>query len=489
MPHSRAQSLKFVRRVAVVSAIVMLFSALLVAPIRYRTESEDIRHTAEAYNESMAHSLVLMVRDDIVTVLLSHDHAPDPKAMRGVQTVFNTAFGELAQSSKLLKVKLFDETGHLIYSTAADEEGEEGDDEDNAFAWAMREKTTKSDLTFRRNMATLEGMRSDRHVVASYVPIFADRERKTFLGLFEIYSDVTDRMQSFKNEIFLEMTLTVVVVGLGYAGLLMAVVMGARSLDRAHRDGLKMAAQVASLSAAADAKTKLFTSMSHHLKTPLNAIIGFSEMIEGERLGPIGDRRYVRYAGDILESGKGLLKGIDNILEYVRVDSGKLVLHPDLADPRDILSAIVRELRPVAEAAKVVLDIEVVQELPYIVVDAKCLRQILRNLVDNAVRYSKANGHVRLGARLINDTQILFTVEDDGIGISEEDLGGVFVPFGQRAQILTQFQGGFGIGLPLSKRLAECMGGSLSLERRVEGGMLASLILPHETAEAGDKTV
>lgn len=488
-PLSRVHSLRFIRRLAVIGAIVMLVSALLVAPVRYMRESEDIRQTAEAYNESMANSLALLVRDRVQELLLSHDHIPDPVAGRGVQYLLDSAFANLAQSSKLLKVKLFDEGGHLIYSTDANEEGEEGDAEDGAFALAMRDKETRSDLTFRPDMTTLTGQKGDRYVVASYVPVYADSGRQKFLGLFEIYSDVTDRKRAFSHEIILEMLLTIATVGLGYAGLLLAIIMGARDLDRAHQHSVKMVAQVAALSAAAEAKTRLLTAMSHHLKTPLNSIIGFSEMIEGERLGPIGDKRYARYAGDILDSGKRLLHGIDNILDYIRVDGGNLLLSPDILSPKDLLSGIVREMSPATVAAKVTLSMsDVPDDLTYLRADAKYLRQILRNLVDNAVRYNKPGGHVRLGAISVDAAHVAFTVQDDGAGIPAEELAGVFVPFGQRTQILTQFQDGFGIGLPLSKRIAELLGGSLSLEPRPEGGMVATLLLPRDPAEPAQAT-
>lgn len=339
-------------------------------------------------------------------------------------------------------------------------------------------------MTFRPNMTTLNGLSEDRYVVASYVPIFNDTTRRDFLGLFEIYSDVTERERSFRNAVILETVLTVITVGAGYAGLMLVIILGARDLERAHQKAIKMASQMASLSAAADAKTRLLTSVSHHLKTPLNAIIGFSEMIEAEKLGPIGDKRYARFAADILDAGRKLLKGIDNILDYIRVDGGRLALHPDLQSPQQILRTVALEAADAASLAGITIEVEEVPvDFAYLKADAKYLRQVLRNLTDNAIRYNKPGGHVWLGGRLADEMRAVFTVRDDGPGVAAEDLPGIFVPFGQRQQILTQFQDGFGIGLPLSRRIAERLGGSLTLERLPQGGMLATLVLPRDPEE------
>jgi signal transduction histidine kinase len=482
--NSPTHSLRFVRRFAVIGAVIMLLSVGLIAPIRFHLEQRDIRATAEAYNESLAHTLSLFIRERVDILLQDDLQAASRQQSDGIDRTFDAAFAQLGRGSALLKVKLFDAKGTLIYSTDTEEIGEEGDEEDSAFAHAFRDKVVASDVTFRPEIDTLRGKLTNRNVVASYIPVFGDDARSNFIGLFEIYSDVTEREVAFRQSVLLETLLTLAIVGLGYAGLMLVILLGARDIDRAHQTSLAMTSSMAALRAAADAKTRLLMSMSHHLKTPLNAVIGFSEMIEGERLGPIGDKRYVRYAGDILDSGRRLLRGVDNILDYIRVDSGVLRVAVDLIAPQQLLQSVIREVADTALAADVSITCqELPAELGYLKTDPRYLRQILRNLADNAIRYNKAGGHVWLGGYEPEPGKVAFTVTDNGVGVAAEDLPGVFVPFGQKTDVLTQFQDGFGIGLPLCRRIAEMLGGSLTLERRAEGGMLATLILPREYEE------
>ncbi len=482
MPQSRAATLRLVRRFAVTGAAIMLLSAALVAPIHYYLEQRDITRSVAEYNESLANILAFLTRDRVKAILVTADESDHAPILHAIRSTLDGAFEHFDPASKLLKVKLFDARGEIIYSTNPGEIGELGDSDDDGFAKAFRDQRVHSEQTFRAEINTLRGPMTDRYVVASYVPIFAEPDHKQMLGLFELYSDVTDREKAFRHALILEMVLIVVIVGIGYAGLLAAIWLGARDMERAHRMHLDMSTKMASLSASAQARTRLLMSMSHHLKTPLNAIIGFSEMIAEERLGTMGDKRYARYAGDILDSGRHLLQGIDNILEYVRVDSGKVAINPDLVSPQHLLAATVRDLGPAAAAAQVsVVVAPLPAELAHIVSDVRFLRQILRNVIDNAIRYNRPGGHVWLDCTVRDAGHVAFTIADDGIGVAEDDLAGIFEPFGTKAQILTQVQGGFGLGLSLSRRLAEFLGGTLTLERRDEGGVLVTLLLPRES--------
>lgn len=480
MPQSRAATLRLVRRFAVTGAAIMLLSAALVAPIHYYLEQRDITRSVADYNESLASIFAFLTRDQIEALLVTASDTQNTPLLESIGKTLDGAFEHFDRSAKLLKVKLFDARGRLIYSTDADEVGEAGDSDDDGFTRAFRDHVVLSDQTFRQHMNTLHGPMTDRYVVASYVPIFTDLSRSEMLGLFELYSDVTDREKAFRHALILEMVLIVLIVGVGYAGLLLAIWLGARDMERAHRMHLEMNTKMATLSASAQARTRLLMSMSHHLKTPLNAIIGFSEMIAEERLGALSDKRYTRYAGDILNAGRHLLQGVDNILEYVRVDSGKVRVAPDLISPRHLLAAMVRDFAPAATTAQVTVTVAPMSGEIEIVSDVRFLRQILRNVTDNAIRYNRPGGHVWLDCALQDADHVVFSVADDGIGVAEDDLAGIFEPFGTKAQVLTQVQDGFGLGLPLSRRLAEFLGGTLSLERRGAGGVIVKLLLPRE---------
>lgn len=485
LPHSRPISLRLVRKSAIAGAVIMLLSAALVGPIHYYLEQRDITQSAEDYNESLANIFSFLVRDHIKAFLLRAATDQNPIGTRDIKATLDAAFEQLDADSRLLKVKLFDDRGTVIYSTDERQIGEQGDDDDAGFEIAFNDKTVASDLTFRKKMTTLNGVLTDLYAVASYIPIFGDDAHQDFIGLFEVYSDVTDREAAFKSVLTMEVLLIVTVVGLGYAGLMLVIWWSARDIERAHQTQLIMAANMAALSATAEAKTRLLMSMSHHLKTPLNAIIGFSDMIQGQRLGPIGDRRYANYATDILEAGRDLLRGVDNILDFIRVDGGAVQPTIETLSPQLVLQALARDLGNQARDKVVAVAVATISpDMSPFESDAHFLQELLRNLGDNAIRYNRPGGHVWLDAQDLPEGRIAFTIADDGIGIAEADIPGVFMPFGTKSQILTQIQGGFGIGLPLARRIAEFLGGNLTLERRPEGGMLATLILPRTSTMA-----
>jgi PAS domain S-box-containing protein len=235
----------------------------------------------------------------------------------------------------------------------------------------------------------------------------------------------------------------------------------------------KEAAEAANL-----AKSQFLANMSHELRTPLNAIIGFSEMVEQGLAGPIQPRQR-EYSGLVLRSGRHLLAIINDILDLARVDSGKFALCEEHGvDMRDIVEACVSIMKHRAGVSEVTLTAAVEDNLPLIVVDATRLKQILLNLISNAIKFTKAGGRVVIAARRGADGGVAFKVHDTGVGMTRDEVGVAFEPFGQVDAQLAREHEGTGLGLPLARRLAEMHGGSLHIDSEKGRGTTVTVWLP-----------
>ena len=227
-----------------------------------------------------------------------------------------------------------------------------------------------------------------------------------------------------------------------------------RALDRA-----RVQAEEASLS-----KTRFLANMSHELRTPLNAIIGFAEVIQKEMLGPLQNERYREYVDDILSSGQHLLGLINTILDMSKIESGIWRIQPEMTDPAEIIETSLRSFRERASSRGISLVLAIDPALGEAYVDRQALRQILLNLVSNAVKFTGTGGRVEVGAMADADGGLRIWVDDTGIGIAPENIPVVLAPFGQVENDLTRQYEGTGLGLPLVKSLVELHGGQFGID-------------------------
>ncbi len=230
------------------------------------------------------------------------------------------------------------------------------------------------------------------------------------------------------------------------------------------------------------AKSDFLAMVSHELRTPLNAIIGFSEILTDEMFGPIGERRYQGYAGDIRSSAQHLLGLINNILDLTRVESNHYNLEEATVDLTQVINDSVHLLEAKAKAAGLVLEIDCDKRVPMVVGDELALRQILINLLQNAVKFTPAEGHIAVSLQRQQDGDIVVEVRDTGIGIEPEDINRVLEPFMQADTSLARRYEGAGLGLPLSKKLAEMHDGALELQSTPGAGTTVRLVLPASRA-------
>jgi signal transduction histidine kinase len=229
---------------------------------------------------------------------------------------------------------------------------------------------------------------------------------------------------------------------------------------------------------ASRAKSEFLATMSHELRTPLNAIIGFSDVQRREMFGPLGHERYREYAADIHASGTHLLDLITTILDISKAEAGKLEVVPVDVDPRPILGTATTLIRGAAEAKQIRLSVECAEGPLTCRADPQALKQILLNLVSNAVKFTPKGGKVAVRLHALPHSGVEFTVSDSGIGIAESDLPRLMKPFEQVARGYSQRNGGTGLGLPLVDALVRLHRGTFHIDSTVGVGTTATVRLP-----------
>jgi PAS domain S-box-containing protein len=225
--------------------------------------------------------------------------------------------------------------------------------------------------------------------------------------------------------------------------------------------------------------SQFLSSMSHELRTPLNAIIGFSELMHRGAAGPIADQ-HREFLGDILTSSRQLLQLINNMLDLAKLESGTLEVAPQPVELTPVIGEVHDMLRGMAAGRHVAIELELAADLGSVTVDPAKLRQILYHYVSNALKFTSQGGRVTIRAALI-DQMFRVEVEDTGIGIAPEDLRCLFIAFRQLDASATKRYPGPGVGLALTKRLAEAHGGTVGV-RSVRGvGSTFWVELPRQT--------
>jgi signal transduction histidine kinase len=251
-----------------------------------------------------------------------------------------------------------------------------------------------------------------------------------------------------------------------------------RQIELAHD-----AAQEARLAAeaAVRAKSEFLAHMSHELRTPLNAINGFSDMMAQGYFGPLGDARYADYARHINAAGRHLLSIINTILDMAKVDAGKWEVALAPLRVSELAADIASLTQGRAADHGVRLSIELPDRLPPIVTDRRLLLQILINLATNGIKFTPRGGAVRI-VGTVDGKHLLLEVQDTGVGMSAEDLEQVLQPFGHGNSELARKHHDTGLGLLLSKRFTELLGGSFVLASGPDRGTTVALRLPLQAA-------
>jgi PAS domain S-box-containing protein len=238
--------------------------------------------------------------------------------------------------------------------------------------------------------------------------------------------------------------------------------------------------------AASRAKSEFLANMSHELRTPLNAIIGFSEVLEDQTFGGLNTRQ-LKYVSNILTSGRHLLQLINDILDIAKIEAGRLTLDRSPFPVETALNDVVAIVRALTNKKSIDLSIEVTPDLPLLNADQPKFKQIMYNLMSNAIKFTPPEGRVAVRAVMYDASpvpSVCIAVSDSGIGIKPEDQARVFREFEQVDSSYSRQQQGTGLGLALTKNLIELHGGRIWVESEgIEGkGTTFSFVLPFDAA-------
>ncbi|PCI56734.1 MAG: PAS domain-containing sensor histidine kinase [Alphaproteobacteria bacterium] len=229
------------------------------------------------------------------------------------------------------------------------------------------------------------------------------------------------------------------------------------------------------------AKSTFLANMSHELRTPLNAIIGFSELMKNETFGAIGNDKYKEYLGDIHMSAEHLLDIINEVLDMSKIEAGRIELLEDDFDVHDMIVSVSRMLSSRVFSSNIEIVRDISDEVLVVHADYRLIRQVIINLMSNAIKFSPQGSQIRVSTKFLKDGDLQIAIKDEGQGISEEKISTALEPFGQvndTPEKRISGQQGTGLGLPLAKAMVELHGGIFELESELGVGTVVRFTIP-----------
>ncbi|MEP4380028.1 MAG: ATP-binding protein [Alphaproteobacteria bacterium] len=300
-----------------------------------------------------------------------------------------------------------------------------------------------------------------------------------FLGTSGGASNTSSILEQFAAIIAVLLAALALIGSLLY-GMKILVTRQNRLIKIAQKRNRKLAAAKVEAESANRMKSDFLTNMSHELRTPLNAVIGFSDAIRNNIAGPIGDPQYTEYAQHINESGNQLLTIIEGILDLTKIESGELQLPDEQIDIAATVIQCLAMLEDEATRKTVRVQFDPHSDLPSLRANQRAIRQVLHNLVDNAIKFTPAGGNVTISAQLAADGALQITVLDTGLGMSSEEIEIAKKPFAQVDGGLNRKFEGTGMGLHICNKFVELHGGHLTIESAPGAGTSVTIILPSE---------
>ena len=223
-------------------------------------------------------------------------------------------------------------------------------------------------------------------------------------------------------------------------------------------------------------KSDFLAKISHEIRTPLNAIIGFAEVMLEERFGPIGNERYKEYLRDIHASGGHVISLVNDLLDLAKIEAGRLELSFTSVNLNEVVASCVALMQPQASRGRIVLRNALAPKLPPVVADERSMRQVVLNILSNAIKFTDAGGQVIISTMLTERGEVTLRVRDTGIGMTDKEVEAALEPFRQLAT--ARVSGGTGLGLPLTKALVEANRGALNISSVKDEGTLAEIVMP-----------
>jgi len=229
---------------------------------------------------------------------------------------------------------------------------------------------------------------------------------------------------------------------------------------------------------AAAAKADFLAKVSHEIRTPLNAITGFAEVMMAERFGPISNERYREYLKDIHDAGMHLVSLLNDLLDLSKIETGQLDLTFANVSLNELTQQCVGIMQPQASRARIIIRTSLTPGMPQVVADERSLRQIVLNLLSNSIKFTGPGGQVIVSTAFADSGEAVLRVRDTGVGMSETDVEAALEPFRQTATSGSWGSGGTGLGLPLTKALAEANRAHFSIKSAPNAGTLVEVAFP-----------
>jgi PAS domain S-box-containing protein len=229
---------------------------------------------------------------------------------------------------------------------------------------------------------------------------------------------------------------------------------------------------------ASAAKSDFLAKISHEIRTPLNAVIGFSEVMLEERFGPIGNDRYRDYLRDIHTSGGHLISLLNELLDLSKIEAGKLELNFAGVNLNDLTQQCVAIMQQQANREKVIIRSSLAQNLPQVVDDARSVRQIVLNLLSNAIKFTGTGAQIIVSTAVTDAQEVVLRVRDTGEGMSDQELKAALEPFRQLATASRWGSSGTGLGLPITKALAEANQATFKISSALHDGTMVEIAFP-----------
>jgi len=402
---------------------------------------------------------------------------------------------KLIKNTPVLKIDIFDLQGRTVYATDPDAVGKVMP-EDYPGSSALITGKPKTELRFLDYVYSVNGILQDRYVLSSYLPVWDPASNK-IRAVFEISADVSDmyiKIIESRNNFGLAI---IAILGVVYTALYLLVRRADMIIRRQAAEREQYLSEIETINRNLDQnarelaiahdkaveastyKSQFLATMSHELRTPLNAIIGYSEML-AEDLDPNSQGHAIEDLNKIQNAGMHLLTVINEILDISKIEAGRITLHIEDFDVGEVIQGIASTIEPLARKADNTFEYLPAEPLGIIHSDITRFRQILLNLLGNACKFTR-NGHIKLEASRSGEDDfehILCVVSDTGIGISQENIAKIFKPFQQADSSTTREHGGTGLGLTISKRFCELLGGSIRAESEPGKGTRFIVKLP-----------
>lgn len=456
------------RYFSIAAGLLLLAVALPLVAAYYYSEVREHTTLAGTRNEMLARVYANLLWPTYGTFLLDSSVSLESRRNHPTTVQLDAAFRQMSHEAPVIKMKVYNLDGVAVYSSVLKEIGE--NKSANSGYQSARGGKLFNELTHRGSMSATEGQIENVDVVSSYIPIQFDASGKV-TAVFELYSNVTETVGRIETVTMRLLFVLLAVFLLLYLALLAIVGRADQIIVRQYERILESEEKA---EAANRAKSDFLSGMSHELRTPMNAILGFAQLLQSEPKAPLAPSQQ-RFVHQIIKAGEHLMGLINQVLDLSRIEAGKMQLSIEpvpLQAVCDESLPLVQHLAGSMELQPIETDVGDVQ----VMADYGRLKQVLLNLMSNAIKYNRRGGAVKVQA-VAHDGEVQIRVSDTGEGIAAERQQELFQPFSRLGIDSSEIEG-TGIGLVLSKHIVEAMGGRIGVESTPGQGSTFWIRLP-----------